>query len=981
MTKLKNFFANLPRMEHISLQRFIFLFTLSVAFIAAFIRKVNPELKFFSHRAIGNTILNGIDAKIYVSSFYVCIIIFFVVFWAGNFIINLLKKLAHSRNLDYEFSLISDFSFITLINMIIFLYDILQSRIIQPVPYIIFAAFGFVILHTLLNIILPERFCVHESDSLKRLWTSLIFILPAVMTFFVLLVKNYGQNNIIVLSSPQFLIIYAIFYLLARLFIRSNKIIAVSISALVPLSFLPVTYIFASELQYTLTKHGVYTTPEKIALIVSIIILFLAAIIIFRRKSYNFDENILSARLEKIILPVLLVTMALFMNYEQKITPLFDYLHTGNGVVPAQQVYQFGSIPCIDYWAPTHWPVGAFIYSLLNGYNFLEISIGNNIFEAIILTLVCYFVLKKFTGGTFAALLLCFTPMLSYMNLYYCSGFLPLLYLDTMRQNKRVRDYAIIAVLALLSFAFMPSSGKIAILTSIIMIIFTCSGKKDFINAAKGFLGAIFISGAIYFILVILRGESIIDRIKLIQAFADCDIEIGAYWSLINSKNSPFEIITCYGLYPLIIIAGLVFALRVREKKSINYSLIYILIAELVAYLRVFARHSLLEDNQVLFFPFAFCMLSIVFIKNKIFKRAALFMIILLTVYTPYYNSKTGTAEFNGNHGLANYAMKNFEFITYKQGDSRFNTRENILYPENLRNVLDSVLDKNQTFFDGINAHLLYALMEREAPFLHHSVQLIFNEPGQEAYINQFVKDYERGRIPIVISYYKPLNNKEIYVFTDIDQIPIELSIYKLHEFINTHYDPWLIVDGFYLMKAKNSNINYEIPAKSENIIPYNELEQNTKMWLLPYIWANYDGKIKKNFPVELQNVAQSFTIEGNISQDFKLDPEIDKSSGNYLYFRITADKDNSSDDYQANYKGGIGMGVYLRAYTQSTGEINISYGEGRAKSSFLIMPGTHDYLVRISCQQKWMRENQNNITINSSIPVKLEKFSVLKGD
>ena len=969
-------------MEYISLRRVIFLFTMSVAFIAAFIRKVNPQITIFHHRAIGNAVLNGVDPRVYVSSFYVCIIIFFAVFWAGNFIINQLKKLALNRNFDYEYSLVSDFSFITLINMIIFLYDVLQSKTVLVIPFVIFAAFAFVILHAFLNIILPEKFTVNENDESKQLWTSVIFLLPVFLTYSARLMMTYARGSTVSLRSPVSLILYAVFYITARLFIRKKSVINASANALVPLSFLPVTYIAANEIQYTLTKHGIQTDPVQLALIFSAVIILSAIMILIRPKSYSINESESLARIENIVLPVLLVTFSLFMAHKQTIAPGFDYLHDGNDIVPAQQLYEFGVIPCLDYWAPVHWPIGAYIYTLLNGFNFFEITLGNRIFEAIALTILCYFTLRKFTGGTFAAVLICFTPMLQYMDLYYCSSFLPLLYLNKMMQNKRVRDYAVIAVLSMLSFAFMPSSGKIAVLTSIIMIILSCTDRNDFINAVKGCLGVILVSGALYFALVILRGGSISDRIKLIQSFADCDIEIGAWWVLFEIRNSPFEIMTCYGLLSIISILALIFALRINDKKNIHYALIYILIASLVSVLRVFARHSLLEGNQFLFFPFVFCVIPIVFINSKVLKRTSLFLIILLIVYTPYVNSSKSAALFNGNHGVADAGVRNFEFVTWKPGDVRCDTTGNTAYPRNLRKVLDSVLSENQTFFDGINAHLLYALMEREAPFLHHSVQLIFNEPGQEAYIHQFEKDYESGRIPIAVSYYINENvmNQSVSVLTDIDVIPIELSIYKLHEFINTHYEPWLIVDNFCLMKAKNSNIEYEIPEGSENIIPYSTVKQNTSMRLLPFIWGNYDAKTSEHFPEELQVIAQSAELKRNIPQTFMIDPDTDKSDGNYLYFRITAERDELlPDNYRDEYR--IGLLIYLRAEKESAGTFSLSYGDGKAKSSFFIVPGTHDYLVRISCQYEWMSAEHNEITITSTIPALIEKFSVLRGD
>ena len=137
--------------------------------------------------------------------------------------------------------------------------------------------------------------------------------------------------------------------------------------------------------------------------------------------------------------------------------------------------------------------------------------------------------------------------------------------------------------------------------------------------------------------------------------------------------------------------------------------------------------------------------------------------------------------------------------------------------------------------------------MERKSPFLHHSVQIIFQEPAQEAYVNEFEKKYNAGEIPIVIFSYKDIKNSGIErkILANLDNIPGELSLFKLSEFIYTHYEPFLIVDGFELWKAKNSNINYKIPDGENNYITeFKDVEQNFDMCLLPFIWANCDKKI-----------------------------------------------------------------------------------------------------------------------------------------
>lgn len=1070
MEKYRGKIERLLRLEGISVERVPVLLSCSISLVVLYIKSVDINLTEFYDRAIGHASINGIDAPIRIHTFWICVLIFAVSLFVGNYLIsravNYISAKAPMHLLEPPSMLFFEFSILLLINLVIFLISFVKDRTTR-IPITLPIVFAVICIHLVINVaISPKRF-------LGRSWLAdaVELISPVPLMYFLLLITSVGNSTIEIMSWKS-LFIYLLVYLSIRVWCAGSGDVFAAVYSLIPISLLPVTYIIANEMQYTLTKHNFVFRPKIIALIISIC-LFVLALIIYTKKKGLVNEANAGSIFNNIIIPIFLVTLVMFLNHSQTIEPGFDYLHHGNAIVPAQQLYQFGKIPLLDYMAPQHWPVGPFLYSVFNGCNYYEPVLWHGMFDYSVCVLISYFVLRQFLSARQSALLLCFTPMMAFINTYYNIALLPMLYINRMREKRRFADYGFVILLALAAFAYMPSAGKIAVLASLILIMLSCSSRDDIKHAVTGVLCTVLPLAALYFLLVLVRGESISDRITLISAMASCDIQIGSYTNFIGNNRTPFEILMYYGLFPLMGMLSLFFTARLREKKNVHYLFLFLLIAGVISSLRGFARHSLWEELPVDFYLFILVLIPIMLIKDGVLQRATAGAVIAVLIILPYAQ---------GGTGLANGGIPSFTFQKFEIGSERCDTVNNERYPKNLRKVLDTVLEEDQTFFEGVNAHLLYTLMEREVPFFHHSVQIIYSEPPQEAYIHLFEKAYADEKIPVII--YGPAEN----VLYAIDGIPAELSLFKLDDFIYTHYEPWIWVDGFHLWKAKNSNLKLpdtdnclqeistmpaedalfndlsyqftdnglalecgtvdpwmvfpvsnvptfnagdeipcvkivyrssapgnlqvfydfegfnetdssvagavssqeyhtvylpvpersdQLPLKNIRIDPpngamfeiqsislvcrtmmveeKNYLKQDFNMQKLPYIWGNYDEKIAKNFPTELQCVSGRVALDAGFPIDLSLDSSIDKEGGNYIYFRIN---------------------------TKESGTLLIQYGTDIVNScQFDLVAGEQDYLVRISTQYNWVNELQDCMSIQSSVPVEIERISILRGD
>ena len=150
------------------------------------------------------------------------------------------------------------------------------------------------------------------------------------------------------------------------------------------------------------------------------------------------------------------------------------------------------------------------------------------------------------------------------------------------------------------------------------------------------------------------------------------------------------------------------------------------------------------------------------------------------------------------------------------------------------------------------------------------------------------------------------------------------------------------------------------------NYIPdfYSTIPKSYNINKLPYIWANYDVKIKSANTLEkLMNNKEILKFGAKIK--YKIPKEFDKSSGNYIVLKINSNSDSPFD-------------------------IKLSYGNGSNRNGeyiFSIVPGdsSKTYAIRVSSQYNWFTSDNDFITIEANsgkdIITELNELNILKGD
>jgi hypothetical protein len=200
----------------------------------------------------------------------------------------------------------------------------------------------------------------------------------------------------------------------------------------------------------------------------------------------------------------------------------------------------------------------------------------------------------------------------------------------------------------------------------------------------------------------------------------------------------------------------------------------------------------LFEGFQPGFFLLLLVLLPILFWKKQRAAQAAMMALMVgLVIFS-----------FAPIHVPLQGALRDFRFHAYQEGESRYSGVNN-----ELKKFLDARLEKNQTFFENVNSHLLYTLAEREAPMFHQAQQIIASEAPQVIYVKQLGKLYQEEKIPVVI-----LDSSSPYR-SRLDDIPSTFGTYLISEFLYPRYVPWVWVDGQHLWIDARSGLLKDEPG------------------------------------------------------------------------------------------------------------------------------------------------------------------------
>jgi len=714
---------------------------------------------------------------------------------------------------------------------------------------------------------------------------------------------------------------------------------------LCPWTLLPFLLLAAMEMQYAFRKHALASTTSIsqfifIGLCTLSLIIFL---LIQKRQLTSFQFKIYN---KFWFYPSLLFSIISVLHYtgQTNIGAAMDFLHFGNDVIPTQQLFQFGKLPFVDLWYAQGLMKLLFstAYSLFHEYNlfeflnwnFLSISVG---------FLVYYFFFILFLPPFIAFYGLLLLPIgdLTAFGGYYTMCLLPGIYLGACIKKPTFIRMSIFWILGLVAFAWMQSAGGIAILgsfgTILFLHFFDGSGKYKFKNTFGSALIVFSVSAFVFLLLRKLGGHSIGDTLSLINSFTLTDTLIGNYGSIWWGEWSALVPVQ-YFLLPgacLLLILGITLKWLQEFRMRIQYySIIFLALVGLATFIRALHRHCLVEGLQFHFSVMVVTLSPLIFLRP--FKRGVMissFVMIAFLLFIPYPMKLVPAPLLREGVWL--------QLRDWSPTENRVTIDESFQKrAQKLKSFFDRMLTPDQTFFEFVSAHLLYALTQRPVPFFHHSAQILYSEIPQEIYVKEFGEMLSKNKIPLVVF------RSPTWWGDHIDNIPTEMSGYKIAEFIYKNFQPIGLFDGFEIwgqnnqfekLKSEFNAIKKELPTDT---LLTETISQNFNYKKLAFIWGNIDNRNAKDLPIlEIAHLKESLLHPGKeIEFEFLNHPQDD---GLYLDFNLDYP---DTEDCNVEFK----------------------YGPNLADSFLFDLINTtqldqHHFILRASSQWRWHKLEKIN--------------------
>lgn len=932
------------------------------------IENANFNLTSFPQRTIGAAILEGIDIPsrsfLYIFAILDSIVVFTIVF----FVFSRVEK--YTSNIPKVYSLITE-------KKIIF-YISLLSAFTLVIHYINGAKIYINIFDILLLIIwltylliLGKVFLFKRRRSLFILYhyydlVVFSFIFPLVI-FFIRWVFVNGSFIFSYRYFAPYIFLWALYWLIIYFIVTSlsQKKVLVTItsilSAAVPFLFIPISIPIANEVQFS-TSNFAYISALSLSIIFILILIILCLITFFRKlnRADLLKNNHFAARY---FLPTFLATLVMF-NVHKNFVDLpsqIDMFHHGENLLPIQQLFSFGKIPFIHLF-PTHgisYLIGQFLFSLINGYRAFEPWLWEwvtKIFEIILL----YSILKQITKSSiFSTVIIAFVPILgifggkqfvygyntSLVNTYFFSSFFAALSLGWVLAKPNYRKLKWHWLVCFFLIAWRVDFGISSIATSIIiLVLFILSNKfhglKSNINVSHIIRSLIFITGiftSFFIILALAYKEQPLNIITQIIQFVK--IQASAQGLIqVFSSTTPLTIIQYFLLPSIAVFYVLFFIVSTFKKPFRSYEktrwiLLFLAIFSLIISLRSIQRQTLavLGYNPYLF---VFLGLSLPYYLNIKKNISAIIFILLLLAYQLFFQESSLLLKTDRVIDLYNWRNKETRV--------HINDRQY----KDLSGFLTGNLNGGQTFLDLTSSPLLYIVTDKK--FINYLIPSAYytSELVQKNELSNIQKVYLSGELPLII--FKQPNK----FANNIDGVPNEIRSYRIYEFIYQNYRPMGYVNGFFIWGKNDYNLE-----DLENFVPIEYFKQDFDLKMLPYIWATYDiyNAIDKTEIIEV--LANGLNILKDNSVMLSIKPTFDKTSGNYLDFRINAN---------------------------APGKLKISYGHISPSIVTLDYLGTgkeESYLIRISSQWAWISQKVDSINIESSSDIKVTQAFIRKGD
>lgn len=739
--------------------------------------------------------------------------------------------------------------------------------------------------------------------------------------------------------------------------LTAEKIMSILLAA-IPLILIPSSATISNEIQYSLSAVT-NLSVHKLSISALILLSVIAFVIFVFNKSRNLNFNFA----KYIYFPIVIGTITLFTTHNNFIDMnLLDTFHHGENLISTQQLFDFAKIPFINIY-PTHgisYLLSQTLYSLVNGYQNFAPWLWEFI-PKVCEVILLYFVLTKITNSFFSAMSIIFLPLIGtfggqaliygYSRLlpttYYFASFFVGLVLIWSIKRMNFKALFVLWISCLFLTAWRVDFGIAGFAASGFIVFTTILARYhkalEILSKVRTLVSSLILTSIVgltsLFILSLIGKESLLSILAQILEFVRFQGQAQGLPQVIGSY-SPISIFQYFILPSVAIFYILFYVNTVFMKKTHNISqrkiiLVYLAIFSIIISIRSLQRQTLaiLGYNPYLFAFLLLC-IPIYLEKTKSPRTRVLFLMGLLAYQFVL-----------PNNAMLIKAGQQVTLYNWHSKESRVHINDSQF--KDLVVFFNSNLDKDQTFLDLTSSPLLYVVSERR--FINYFIPTAYDtsEIVQTAALEKISKSYDKGEIPIVIF-------RQPYAEANkIDGVPNEIRSYRIYEYIYRNYHPAGNIDG-YMIWTQNAFKLHD----TSNLTPINIFSQNFDLLKLPYIWGRYDPMRAYDKTSSEQNlIKQKTTVTRGKTLKIETDHNIDKSTGNYLAFTITSGVESN---------------------------VTISYGpKNMTTISFMTVASIQpvNYLIRISSQYLWLKENTDSISISSDNPIEIVSADIRKGD
>ncbi len=853
-------------------------------------------------------------------------------------------------------------------------------------------------------------------DKFEQLVTSIICISIA---FAVFLGRELENGRLVLgFATVLFIIVLAFCKVLGKVCNKRQVSQALPFITIV-LSFIPLATSLYIELIHVLNQHGVFVAHParyyKVAFIIGFIIMA-AALYMFIKKDYR------AADWKKIVFPAV-VAGTTCLSVQIPIASVYypDLFEGANSSILLSDFLNYGDIPIVQHYGG-HMMTDVWegiLYAVINNDFSGVVSPYSGLFNVVV-ALLFYFVIARIWNremGLAITLLFPFLGFISYFGLGILTCLAAMAYVRENTMKRAILLWGAVIWCALyrldLGFAF-----ALAVIATLLIYVIAERNMKALKELGISLMGWGVLGGAAWFVICIIKGINPINRLVEFLMI-NLSNQNWAYISIGTVDNMLF--VWGYIIVPFAMVLALVYTVLARKfREKIGTERWVLLLILNLSYFQNFSRglvrHSLAENHTTIVFwsAYLFFAMFLAFYKESMKWFIPTFMLLIVL------NGLFLTPDIFVSYTIADDAVSAPEAIIESWKSARFCVDEDALtaddgtvfqtnwekiayskekvervqlaqeltdYASEYENLLNVLLEDDETFVDFINKTVLYSVMGYRCPvYVSQSPLQLSGEFTQK----EFIKEIEG--VPVVLM---PVDAENYRCSNSLDGVTNAYRYYLVYEYIYRNYKPlcrngdkyavWCLPEKYDEYKSKLSGLitgpesavgyidyGYDGPVESvdENgnaCYEYIDSLHSSSIDKLPRIWAESD----KQDSVNNKEVCTLSNVDGYYVFDNKAVSKSD--TGNYLKLTVDYDALDTEGRYEDDDES-TGAKVIFGSY--QNGKFIEKY-----RYKITVDEGKHDYLIRCSTDYYWYLREVNAVKTETVRNLRDVTMSVLEGD